>query len=1447
MSRTPSYPSSRAARGMFAAALLVAVGAAASAQVSFRSTTDDTFKVMSRAELNAAAQTAASKADKTRVVVSFDRPLLDSEKVDLAEEGLRLLTYLGGNNWIASVTAGANTRALAATSALTNLREMNPQWKLDIALAQGTPPDWTIIDDAGDQNEIEIPRVADEKSNPLVAVYINFHSDVSLSREARAILSGMKIDARSYIEPTNMVVAHARLSQIRELVQRDEVMWVEPAEPAWSELNNSNRERTQVNAVNAAPYGLTGAGVNVMVYDGGTINMNHESFRGDAGQRVIIGDTDGVSDHATHVAGTVAGRGQPGTGNHRGMAPDAMILSYGFENTDGSPLSAGFLYTNPGDLSNDYTEAINVFGAHLSNASIGSNTAPNGFPCDWEGNYGNTAALIDTVARGSLGRNMIMIWAAGNERQGSQRCGATYGTTAPPGNAKNHITVGALNSNDDSVTGFTSWGPDDAGRMRPDISAPGCQNGADSEGPNDNGVTSSGSASNTTYNTKCGTSMASPTVAGCVALLLQDWRLQFSGEPDPLPSTVKTLLAHNAADVAQPGPDNQTGYGSVRIQDTIDFMRSGNFAQSEVTQGGAYSVLVYVAPGDPEFKATIAWDDAPASVFASPTLVNDLDLVVIDPNGVRQYPWTLNPANPGGNAVRTQPNTLDNMEQVHVVDPAPGVWQVSVVGTNVPVGPQTVSLAASPLLINCSTAGFVSLDREVYACGSDITIRVSDCDLNTDDNVIETVVVHITSDSDPAGEFVTLTETGPLTADFRATIQTAASGSAGVLGANDGDIVAVAYVDADDGFGNMNVTVTDSATFDCVAPIISNIAVNPDAFDAAITFDTDENASVLLDYGLSCGSLDTTVGGPRNTAHAITLGGLTDGTSYAYTITAIDDAGNVAVADGMGSCLSFTTTDIPTYFVEQFNTSNSPDLSDIRLTFTPEAGNIDFYAGCAEAIGGFDVDPSGGTVLALTTNDSARVDLTGGKTVSLYGESYTGFWVNAPGNITFDSPDSDSTESISDHFDQIRISAFYDGLNSGAGTVSWKQTDDAVVVTWDNVEDNFSSGTNLNFQVKIGFDGTISLSYVDMIANDGLVGLSPGGGTPVGFQAIDLTSLGACGPRPPFAGSADFQTAANTPLDIDLPGFDDGLPAPGMLVFSIESLPTNGRLFDSTSTEITSAPVVIVGSTVNYRPNFNYVGPDAFTYSLNDGGAAPDGGPSNIGTISLSVGGVTPVYVENFDTDPGWTTEGQWAFGQPLGNDGDPTSGFTGNFVYGYNLAGDYVNNMPAFNLTSTPFDCTDLNDVTVSFRRWLGVERSQYDFARFQVSNDGTNWTTLFTNSQSTTLNELSWSLQEFDISNIADNQPTVYLRWVMGTTDVSLTYHGWNIDDVVISALVPLAGCEGDSNGDGVVNFADLNTVLANFGQAGAMLPGDVNNDGTVNFTDLNIVLANFGSECN
>jgi hypothetical protein len=154
------------------------------------------------------------------------------------------------------------------------------------------------------------------------------------------------------------------------------------------------------------------------------------------------------------------------------------------------------------------------------------------------------------------------------------------------------------------------------------------------------------------------------------------------------------------------------------------------------------------------------------------------------------------------------------------------------------------------------------------------------------------------------------------------------------------------------------------------------------------------------------------------------------------------------------------------------------------------------------------------------------------------------------------------------------------------------------------------------------------------------------------------------------------------------------------------------------------------------------------------------------------------------NSNPGWTATGQWQFGVPLGNGSrnpDPTSGYTGSNVYGYNLSGDYPNGMAEETLTTTAIDCSYLENVQLNFWRWLGIESSIYDHAKVQVSNNGSAWTDVWVHTGSS-LAETSWSNQVYDISSVADGQASVYIRWVMGTTDSSVTYSGWNIDDIAI-----------------------------------------------------------------
>ncbi|MBP7747984.1 MAG: hypothetical protein KA383_17855, partial [Phycisphaerae bacterium] len=240
----------------------------------------------------------------------------------------------------------------------------------------------------------------------------------------------------------------------------------------------------------------------------------------------------------------------------------------------------------------------------------------------------------------------------------------------------------------------------------------------------------------------------------------------------------------------------------------------------------------------------------------------------------------------------------------------------------------------------------------------------------------------------------------------------------------------------------------------------------------------------------------------------------------------------------------------------------------------------------------------------------------------------------------------------------------------------------------------------------------------------------------------------------------------------------------------------------------------------------------------------PDGGDSNIATMLLNVYGVPEVlYSFPLDTNPGWTTTGAWAFGQPTGagtHDADPSSGRTGINVYGFNLAGDYTNEMSARYLTTTALDCSAAAGVQLRFWRWLGVE--QYDVAGIEVSTDGTAWTPVWVNT--VTISDSAWSHQVYTVP-AADHQATVQFRWSMGPTDVSVTYPGWNIDDIEIWGVIPHGGLTGDLNCDGVVSFADINPfvlALTNPGAYGSAFPGcnrmngDINSDGQVSFGDIN-----------
>jgi hypothetical protein len=439
--------------------------------------------------------------------------------------------------------------------------------------------------------------------------------------------------------------------------------------------------------------------------------------------------------------------------------------------------------------------------------------------------------------------------------------------------------------------------------------------------------------------------------------------------------------------------------------------------------------------------------------------------------------------------------------------------------------------------------------------------------------------------------------------------------------------------------------------------------------------------------------------------------------------------------------------------------------------------------------------------------------------------------------------------------------------------VSWKQLADRVAVTFLNVPE-YSATTQNTFQFELYFDGRITISYLAIAATDGLAGLSAGGGVPEGFFMSDLSALGPCAAHPPTALPANVSVNIGTATDITLQASDEGLPnPPAALTYIVMSLPSHGTLAPQGGPVISTVPFTLPanGHVVTYTPQAFYAGTDNFAFKANDGGTPPEGGDSNVATIAITIASVPQViYNYPLDTNPNWTVQGQWAFGHPTGGGShnfDPTNGHTGTNVYGYNLAGDYANNLtPTMYLTTTAQDFSSVTSVSLKFWRWLGVESASYDHANIEVSNNNTTWTTVWNHAATTAIADTAWAQFSYDLSAVADHHATVYVRWGMGATDGSVTYPGWNIDDVEFWGILPFTPpvCRGDANCDGQVGFADIDYFVAaipdneagwaayyaaNHGGNPPTCPfanNDINNSGHVGFDDIDPFVTLIPSTC-
>ena len=409
--------------------------------------------------------------------------------------------------------------------------------------------------------------------------------------------------------------------------------------------NLKTAKQSDVTPLWAAPYNLNGRNISVGVVDGGSALLTHKEFGGRVHDRSSSHE---VNFHATHVCGTIAAAGV--NTKARGMAKEAEVYSYSFYDDAFSDAVLN-MYKNDGVL--------------LSNHSYGYSLK------ERLGEYDTVAATQDmTVYRNPY---INIFEAAGNDGIDSDY--AEYGIIKGPGNSKNILTIGALDTLSDDVAELSSTGPVKDGRIKPDL----CVRGEY--------ITSASSESDTSYAMMSGTSMATPAATGIGALVSQAYK-KVTGGYDIRHDTLKSILVNTAKDVANHGPDYKAGFGLIDAKAAVDTVMTipGNNPKinlSMVRHNGENSYR-FTLRESRDFKTTISWVDPEANPSSSTTLVNDIDMLLIDlKTGRKYYPYTLDAAHPSRPAVATRANHVDNIEQIEVKNLPAGDYKLVVKGTKI--------------------------------------------------------------------------------------------------------------------------------------------------------------------------------------------------------------------------------------------------------------------------------------------------------------------------------------------------------------------------------------------------------------------------------------------------------------------------------------------------------------------------------------------------------------------------------------------------------------------------------------------------------------------------------------------------------------------------------------------------------------------------------------------
>lgn len=360
---------------------------------------------------------------------------------------------------------------------------------------------------------------------------------------------------------------------------------------------------------------------------------------------------DDINGHGTHVSGSIISNGTRSSGQYRGMAHAGNLTFYAAGDDDGSTS----VYIS--GLDTTMIQALYNDGAKIESNSWGSSTTE----------YSNALAKrLDAFMWDN--RDILILNSAGND-------GPSLQTVRDPGTAKNIITVGASQSNRSGsgygtnvniIASFSSRGPANDGRIKPDIVAPGTNIVSTKSSV---GITSCATSfDNEGYYSRCsGTSMAAPVATGYAALVRENL-IENLGYNTPRASLIKAMIINGAQDIGYGIPSNVTGWGRINLTNTLTPPYPRYFKYIDNTTGftssGQYNTHTFSVVNNSNsnnqamLKITLVWTDFESSASASTNLVNDLDLIVTSPNGTKYY---------GNNFVWPYNNSQDRLNNVEML------------------------------------------------------------------------------------------------------------------------------------------------------------------------------------------------------------------------------------------------------------------------------------------------------------------------------------------------------------------------------------------------------------------------------------------------------------------------------------------------------------------------------------------------------------------------------------------------------------------------------------------------------------------------------------------------------------------------------------------------------------------------------------------------------------